>query len=95
MFNPVKTVETMRKLLSEQVPNVKKLDIRFTQYNDDVSPPIQLFDDSTKLQLPKLETVVISGDYLKYRTITENILTSACNLKRLDLYLDIGAEDLK
>lgn len=88
-------VETLRKLLLAQVPNLKKLkiDFKFRSLNQGSSSTAQLFD-SNKFQLPKLEVLVVVDRCRVYRTITGDILTAACNLKRLDVTDNVTVEDL-
>lgn len=92
MFDPKNSVEILRNLLLEQVPNLKKLDIQFSTFK---VMPIQLFADSMEFQLPKLEVLVVDRSYRNFTTIMQNILTAAFNLKQLDLSDNITSADLQ
>lgn len=93
MLEPVKSVELLRKLLLEQVPNLIKFEIQFSRdeyedggynpYNEQESS-IQLFEDLKNIQLPKLEVLVVDRRYRKFRGIIENLLAAACNLKKFE-----------
>lgn len=85
--NPVNSVEILRDLLSVKVSNSKALELQFCRYDYNYeekiqSTPIQLFADSTKFKLPRLQVLCVNNRYRKFRGIIENILATACNLEK-------------
>lgn len=72
------SIEILRDLLVNKVPNLKKLQIRFSWIEFPSS--IGLFADANEFQLPNLQVLVVEEKYSKFRTIIGNILKAACNL---------------
>lgn len=87
MLDQERDVKTLRKLLSEQVPNLKKLTIRFLDEiacGGSVATTVQLFDGSNKFQLPKLQYLKINDRYRRLPNGVENLLKVCGNLKLLE-----------
>lgn len=68
----------LRDVLIDKVPNLKKLEIRFS-WNKFPSS-IELFAESNEFELPKLQVLVVHKNYRQFRGIIGNILKAACNL---------------
>lgn len=74
----------MRNLLLKSVPNLKQLEIQFCtqdyEFGEKIPSPIQLFNNSENVELPKLKVLRCNNRYRIFRGIIENILAAAGNL---------------
>lgn len=98
--DPESNIGTLKDLIFEKTPNLKHLEIEFLGDSRRSRPcSVRLFDDSDKLQLPKLEALRVNDCYRKYRKIIEDILKAASNLNNFVLssekYEGVIAEDLE
>lgn len=84
LTGPKRNVEILRDLILARIPNLKKLEIQYmrTDFNFWYNFPIysELFAD--KVQLPKLEVLIVNSQYMKSRGFLQDLLTAACNLKK-------------
>lgn len=79
----------LKELLFEKVPNLRKLEIQFCRKDysvrNDVPSSLQLFTDSTILELPVLKVLCVNRRFRQYRVVVENILAAACHLEKFEV----------